>query len=806
MAGLLAVLTLSSGVAVSLRLRLDPNVATLLPQRGESAGLVRYLRAFGGSDLAMVLVSAPDASDADARVAEVEEVAQAIAGDMAALASVKLAAAGMDTAEYLDPLLVWRHADAPARALLARALSAEGMRERLRRSRAMLLAPGGGGASEQIARDPLRLTQVLAEARAIGSGFRTQPDGSFASDDGLARLVLVFPRGQALRGGDAKQFVHEAREVLERHGRAHPELYIGLTGGHAIAEATERMLMRDLTISGSLSMVLASLAFALTFRRFRALVAVMPPLFLGTLWTAGIAASLPSGLSAIAVAFMSVVIGVGVDTGVHVYAALLEARREGLAPRDAASAARTRTLRPVLVAAVTAGAAFGALGLSEIAALRQLGILCAGGEVLTAVAIVVITPEIGGWLERGDPPAARPPRWASWVARLTADRRLAVVCVVLTLTPVALSVIGFAPRLSEAIVAMRPSGLEPLAVQQRVYDEFGGRPGQWVVLVSDLDREAARERADRIAEKLSTIPEHIDSLDALTAVAPAPSTQRARLAERDALGLPGKAALLEAALQSEGFAPARFEEVLDAMRSPPAELVDLDQMQQGKSAIMLSRYLGTDGDDHLVVVYVLPRSAGAQDRQHEAAIENAVRDIDPTAVITGYGRLEASLRATLLADMPLVGLVAAVLVVAALAFSLRRLADVLIALAVVGAEIGIVLFLVRLLDVPLHAYDALVLPVLLGITVDEAMFLLYRAREAKSTDVVTETLRHEGPLIATTALTTAAGFGALVLCDFDGLRHLGMVGAIGSLTGLVVALVIVPAGLRLRRGGALAST
>ena len=36
----------------------------------------------------------------------------------------------------------------------------------------------------------------------------------------------------------------------------------------------------------------------------------------------------PAGLSAIAVGFMSVVVGVGVDTGVHVYAALLEARRE----------------------------------------------------------------------------------------------------------------------------------------------------------------------------------------------------------------------------------------------------------------------------------------------------------------------------------------------------------------------------------------------------------------------------------------------------------------------------------------------
>ena len=98
----------------------------------------------------------------------------------------------------------------------------------------------------------------------------------------------------------------------------------------------------------TLATVLAAAAFALTFRRVRALLAVLPPLVLGTVWTAGFATIFPGGLSAIAVAFMSVVIGVGVDTGVHVYAALLEARRDGLSPRDAARVARNKTMRPVL--------------------------------------------------------------------------------------------------------------------------------------------------------------------------------------------------------------------------------------------------------------------------------------------------------------------------------------------------------------------------------------------------------------------------------------------------------------------------
>ena len=70
-------------------------------------------------------------------------------------------------------------------------------------------------------------------------------------------------------------------------------------------------------------------------------------------------------------------------------------------------------------------------------------------------------------------------------------------------------------------------------------------------------------------------------------------------------------------------------------------------------------------------------------------------------------------------------------------------------------------------------------------------------REAQGRDVAREALAHEGPMLSATGLTTAAGFLALVFCDFDGLRHLGAVGALGSVIGLALALFVVPAGLRL---------
>jgi predicted RND superfamily exporter protein len=785
--------TVASALAVTLGLHLEPNVGSLLPDRGDAAALRRYVRGFGGGDLAVVMVKGPDPD-------ENALIAHAVTEGLTGRASVKRVADHADLSRPLDPMMAWRYADPAGRQRLARALGPEGMRARLAETRALLLAPGSGALAEIVAQDPLRLAQLAFDRPNIGGGMKTQPDGAFSNDDGTMRLVLVQAAGQSLRGADAKAFVHDVDAVIEPLARAHPSATLGLTGGHAIAAATETMLTRDLELSGTLAMVLASLAFVVVFRRVRALVAVMPPLVLGTVWTAGLAAALPGGLSAIAVAFTSVVVGVGVDTGVHVYSALLDARREGFAPAAAATEARARTTRAVMMAAVTAAAAFCALGLSEINAVRQLGFLCGAGEVLTAVAIVVVTPEIGAWLERGTPPAPAPSRWTAAVGWLTATRGRAVVTAALALAPIPVLAVVGPPPLANAIIGVRPQKLAPLVVQQQIFDAFGGKRGQLVVLVADKDQERARERADALADRFSEAREDVEVVEALTALVPAASTQRARFAERDALDMRAKADELGRALVETGFAPARFTAALDAMRHPTVAVGALADLDRTPAAILVSRYLGKDEGDAMVALYLQTTATAGVDERIRARLH----EWDPEAMLTGYSRLDASLKASLSRDLPRITVVAAILVVLALAASLRSARDVALAALVVAAEIAAVLILIRVLGIPLHAYAALVLPVLLGITVDEGMFLLHAARATatEGEDPIAETLRHEGPPVAATALTTAAGFAALGFCDFDGLRDLGWVGALGSTVGLVVALIVVPAGLRLtlRRG------
>jgi predicted exporter len=785
----LVLVTVACAWLTASRLTLSTDVSTLFPESGDAGALGRWTRAFGGRDPVLVLVRGANADD----VAAVAEGVAASLRDAPAIAQV------LDRAPVSGPpgdaTLAWAYAGAAARKKLAAAVTPEGMRARLAESRAMLLAPVGSEDLEAwLARDPLRLAAIPWEAREeLAAGVSAAPGGAFVADEGRARLVVAEPRGSAFTSDSARAVV-EAVERAEA-AAARPGVTTELAGGHAIAWATERMMKRDLEVSGTASMVLASLAFVVTFRRARALVAVLPPLGLGTLWTTGLAALFPAGISAVAIAFAAVVVGVGVDTGVHVYAALLDARRAGRSPAEAAAEARATTWRPTLTAAAVAAVAFASLALSGLRAMKQLGLLCGAGELLTAVAILAVTPAIGAWLERGAPPPVRAPRWAAALAWTSRTRRRAAWTLAACAVPVVVVAVAGWPQPADALVAVRPSGLEPLAVEARIHALFGGRPGQWIVLTRDADEERARARADRVAEALEALKAEgrVDGFDALTTFAPAASTERARLAERDALDLPSRRESLEAALREAGFSVESFGAALEAFAHPTPAAAVREGDPRGPLAWVFARHVardageGSGGGETLVATYVRP----AGDAAASAGLRAAILAADPGSAVTGFDAIDRALREALGRDLLLVGGVALVVVAVAMRLALRSLRHALVALATLACEMALVGVAMRALAVRWHVYDALVLPVLFGVTIDESMFLLYAAR-VRSLD---DAMRTQGPLVAATALTTAAGFAALIACRFDGLSDLGLVGTLGVLAGLVAALVVVPAAL-----------
>lgn len=772
------------------RLELSKDLTALFPHTPEADALARVTRAFGGGDLALVLVRGDDPR-------AVDRAAEEVATRLRACPSVAAVIASAPAAITLDPTEAWRFAGPVARERLARAVTDEGMRERLRETRALLLAPGASEIADTIARDPLRLTMIpWQDEIEVAAGVKGQAGGAFVADGGRARLVAIEPRGRVFEPGAAARFSSEGEAVLASV-RAGPELAgvrLDLTGGHVVAKQTETLMRSDLQKSGVLSIVLSSFAFLLTFRHPRALLAVLPPLAMGTLWTTALAALVYPRLSAVATAFAAVVIGVGVDTGVHVYGRLLRARRAGLTPSAAADTALRETWKPTLGAASAAAGAFACLALSDVEGMRQLGVLCAAGEVLTAVAILVVVPPLGALLERRPPP---PPARGSWIALLTRTRGRSALTLVCAAGALIASASMGLPRIERAAIALDARTLPALATYEAIYATFGGAPGQLMVVSHgdggspEEDEAEARVHADAVAETAERLlaAGTITGFDALSRTAPSALVQKRRLEERDRLDLPARKASFERALVEEGFALDAFGEALASFAHPSANTSDVSTPNGGALSWLRRRHLARDERGALAVTYVRV----AKNAEAEATAWTMLRGADPRSTLTGFAELERGLVASLHHDLPRVLLGALGIVVLVLGASLRRPSRVALAVLVLFVEIAIVLALSRVLHVRWHIYDALVLPVLLGITLDEVLFLLEAAERNGSID---RAIEEQAPLGMATALTTAAGFGALVVCRFDGLVDVGKVGALGSVVGLVVALVVIPAAYR----------
>lgn len=789
----------------AVRVSFGGTLLDLLPDRPVARALARVVDAVAADDVDLVMLEGPVPEQT---LAASERLARELSTRStvgAALARVPVTADPTPTA--LFHALASRGDDATLAALTSR-FGPGGAERAAERIETLALAPGGGAMREMLTRDPYDLAPLLGERfRHLGAAVRPRADGAIVSTDGRAQLVVVRARASAFNLPFSDAFAADIDRAGAATRRAFPDVRIQWTGPHAISRATRDLVKNDLKNSSILASILVSAIFLLAMRRVRALAGVGLPLILGTAWTSALAAVALRGLNAISIAFGAIVLGVGMDTGVHLYDRVLAERRRGHDPASAAAIALRALGVPVLTAALTAAAAFASLCASELRALRELGILAAAGEVLTALAIVLLTPVLAAAMERSAPPriagADRP--WSRAMGVLAGARATPYV-VLAGLAAVALAVVfGPAPRLADSVVLVRPRALAPLAVQARVFARFGGEPGQWIVIGDAPDLERALQRSEALERALAPLETRgvLAGFDTVSALAPSMAAQRARLDAVARMDPAAAAERLGLALSVRGARRELFEPGLAALRVPLPSPRDVYPLT-GSAAPLVRRFLARRHGRVVFLAYVRPAPGHASEALR-AEVTRVIHGVDGSLALTGYPLLEADVRAALRADTLRVGGLAALLVTLLLALSLRSWRRVALALAGVAVEILALFAFLGVAGIRLDAYNLLAVPVLVGITIDEIVFVLHAYEGAAGTpsERARAAVREMTSATTATAAATAAGFLSLGVCRFDALRGLGLVAGVGTLLGLVSAIIVVPAFARLadRRSG-----
>lgn len=820
-AGLCVVLALLS----ASRIEPVPSLEPMFPRDTPAArALVRLLNDFSAADSLLLLVRASEGEgDAEGRLlAFADRLREAIERDDEASA---MAVAISYRPEHL-PRRFMRERMVPAGlyylndaqfAELQQRLTTEQIRAQIRRNETLIAAasPTADALSERILQDPLRLHELLIDAmRPAGPPIGDEERDAFIGEDGRTLLVRIRASEPAGEIEFTKRFMPAMRRAV---AEAQPsELSVEYGGAYPIAELSERVIRRDMIRSVVLSIVLLQVVFLVAYRNVWSFPLTFLPVAMGIAVGFGAFAFYTQRLTPVTGAAGAILAGLGIDYCIHYVSHYQSRRGRGQTPEQAARA--STMLAPALAAAcVTSLIGFGAIAASSVPALRDfalVGALGLGGAFLAGLlvlpALLRVSDRPGG---RGGQASLRfrfDPMMASIARR---GRAWVALCAVLFAAALVLVAVRGPSGFDPSMTVMHPRPSPPLQAQERITEQFpGAMASAHVYLEADSPR-ALLIKAHQLDARLRSDELRAEGVAAplsLAQLLPDPRNierREARIAQLDAERIieDFRAAVEESAFSMEAY--AGYVDFLRDMLRPgaPPDVNALAQFPELGRLLLPRTAVGPNGAPATQAVTIVRFDRRFESDEARLAvlerIESAVGDLSGAAV-TGMDLVSAKVKATIQHDLPRLLAAAAVLVTVWLIVVFRHPGRVVLTLLPPVFAVVCLLAVMALVDHPLNVVSAIALPLLVGIGVDDGIFLVTIAQRQRGRQhALIGEMSASCHAITMTSLTTAVAFGSLMLTRTPAIQSLGGVLAVGMI-GCWVGSVFLLAPLLIRLGRA----
>ena len=162
-----------------------------------------------------------------------------------------------------------------------------------------------------------------------------------------------------------------------------------LTGVNVVSRSLRRQVWFDAVLAAVLGTLAVTFLLWLDYRRIGDTFLSLVPLCVGIVWMLGVMVLLGMKVNFMNIFVTTMIIGIGVDYGVH----MLHRRRELIDEDDEAFASGlAETGRAIAMAAVTTSVGFGSLALSHYPGLRSIGYVAILGAAATAIVAVTMLP------------------------------------------------------------------------------------------------------------------------------------------------------------------------------------------------------------------------------------------------------------------------------------------------------------------------------------------------------------------------------------------------------------------------------
>jgi predicted RND superfamily exporter protein len=807
---------------IASRIKIESDVLNLIPRGNRQVDTFREaLHEFGSIDYLIVLLEASKDEGPD----EIEDFADLLAEKLRQREGL------VESVEYRfqpdakfmqlfseNALLFVPPEQLPQ---IAAKLGDDAIRRQIRENKVALSSPTAAIAEGLLLRDPLGLMPLFVDRLLAHRGALKVDlsDGYYLAKDNRTLIMLVKPVHPSQDLAFSKQLLEAARVdaqavratlLADGAGGSGTELRFG--GNPAALTEESGLLKRTVVINGVVAFFAVVLLYWICYRRFAALLYSSVPLLLGQAMTFAVAAIVLTSLNSASASLPALLMGLGTDFTILMYARYVEERHAGATVAQATERMVGETGLGVFTGAITSAGTFYAMCVGSFRGLRDLGFLVGTGILICAVAILCLLPAMIAWNE-GARKSGRGKIKKLHLQSLGLEHLIAFsarnrrpVLVVVTALTIGAAALALRLDFDAGVDALRSTDAPSFLVQKEIAEKFGASLSYMMAIAEGSTVDEAVRRAQTIDERLKPFVADgtVGSYESILTYLPPAERQREVIAEVNgrasaAFNAERIRTTLSRALAENGFREEAFAAYDDQLQRflTPATPITLDDLERNGLGRIVERYVHREPGRVKIVTYLYTTNPRFR-RTPPPGLVEALQADDPGIVVTGTNVAGRELRKIFLHDSRVAVVLGLVLVALLLWIDFRSLRLTAIALAQVISGVLMMLGAMKLLGMQINYANAFVATMIMGVGIDYAIHLVHRLEA--NTGVLDEGVIETGKGVALAAATNVAGFGTLAFGNYPAMRSVGIVALIGSLTCLLTALTLVPA-LMVRRSG-----
>lgn len=698
------------------------------------------------------------------------------------------------------PYLFLNEQDIPA---LKERWNDEGIAKQIRKNRRILVSQASFAMKDLIRIDPLEMRWLFMEKWRQGIKGMAFDELSplFLSKDGTTLLIMAEPAQPAMNLPFSYSLMKALNRFVSAEGQQH--LTISFTGAHPIATAEAKTLRFDMQTSLVFSLILVLFLFLSVYRRWIILLFVGLPLFGGIQLTMGIASLSLGSLNILTSAFAAILVGLGIDFAVHLYDRYQQERSSGKEIFPAIEITLVETGSGIWTGAFTSIFAFGALYFSRVRGVVELAFLVSTGLLCALLCIYFVLPSFLIWIDQRKKAHAYLGLQTFQFNQFSAllEKKSRFVFFLLIGMSLLFLILAFGIEVERDFRNLKPKEVKSLEVLDRMARAFGGKKLEALAIHEGRDLGALLSREEEAIKTFRRFEKEgrIDSFVSLCEFIPSPEEQRRRSeAIRKAIDLKRVKEGLTKALKENGFEVSEFRNLIQSLEEmslgkekihSPESLIAAIEGSPLKKGI--EPFLIQEGETYRIVSHLYYQKGHLDMIRLEREL--------PRISVTGPERVEMEILRVVREDLFLLTPISFLIILLLVFSHFRRWKITLWTLTPLTMGLVWMLGAMALLQIRINFVNAVILPMIIGMGIDNSIHLMHRYLEGGGRDPL-QALRATGRAMTMCTLTTILGFGSLVTARYQALSTMGWVTILGMGFCWMATLTLLPTILILWRG------